>query len=87
MPKPRRIPVFNLEAELAKKQPELDNTPLTFGKYEGLTPTQIADSDPSYIIWMWENLKGSKCSDTLYEDCVTELRDEADDYESIPFLW
>lgn len=60
----------------------LDHTPLTFGKYKGKTPSQIADINPSYIVWLWENVEGPKhCSKLLYNDCQIDTeQDNEDDY-------
>lgn len=56
----------------------LDTTPLTFGRYKGKTPEQIADLDPSYIVWMYENVKPKACSRSLWVAC-TDAMDEAED--------
>lgn len=29
-----------------------DSQPLPFGKYKGRTPDEIAEDDPSYIVWL-----------------------------------
>lgn len=44
----------------------LDAQPLDFGKHRGLTPEQIAKDNPSYITWMFENIKPKRCSHQLY---------------------
>lgn len=59
----------------------LDKTPLTFGKYEGSTPEEIADLDPSYIVWMYENISPKKCTRELYLACEEE---EHYDYDAFP---
>jgi hypothetical protein len=64
--KPRRIPAFDLNAEIHKEM-DIDQEPLRFGKHAGKTPEEIADEDPSYIIWMFENVRPSPCSTSLYE--------------------
>ena len=35
---------------------DLDHTPLTFGKYKGQTPDEISEHDPSYIVWLYNNI-------------------------------
>lgn len=63
----------------------IDFTPLTFGKYKGLTPEKIALRDPSYIVWAYENdIQAPLISKTLYTDCLNDIRkyraeDEEDD--------
>lgn len=47
----------------------LDDTPLTFGKLAGNTPNQIAEVEPSYIVWLHENLDKMVCTNKLYEHC------------------
>lgn len=75
MPKPRRIPAFSLSSEL-NKDIDIDKEPVRFGKHIGKTPTQIAEEDPSYLIWAYETFTTQKpCSKDLYEAC---LLDEAD---------
>ena len=60
-----------------------DHTPLTFGKYKGKTPEEIAEYDPSYVVWMYDNVSGPPCSKVLRDDCKKDVReyeaDKADD--------
>ena len=68
------------EEELA-----LDKTPLTFGKYRGMTPDEVSEHDPSYVVWMYETIKPKKCSSFLYESCMRDLKpDEEEEYDG-PF--
>ena len=68
------------EEELA-----LDKTPLTFGKYKGMTPDEVSEQDPSYVVWMYETIKPKKCSSFLYESCMRDLKpDEEEEYDG-PF--
>lgn len=46
-----------------------DDTPLTFGKYKGQTPTQVSGDDPNYIVWMYDTLDTKFCSKRLRELC------------------
>jgi hypothetical protein len=43
----------------------IDTLPTTYPKYRGLTPQQICDKNPSYLVWMMENGK-RVCSEELY---------------------
>jgi hypothetical protein len=54
---------------------DLDNTPVTFGKYKGHTPEEISVVDPGYIVWMFDNIKPAKCSKELRDGCEWELRE------------
>lgn len=54
-----------------KSPEELDHTPLTFGKYRGMTPSELGEVDPQYVCWMFETVKDKNtCSALLYKDCV-----------------
>ena len=65
---------------------KLDHTPLTFGKYKGKTPSDIAEEDPSYIIWMYENVTNkSTCSALLYQACVEDEREQDSDFDDTLF--
>jgi hypothetical protein len=58
----------------------LDVTPLSFGQYRGKTPMQVAQIDPSYIVWMKANvLDKPTCSRDLALEC--ENRCEPDEEE------
>lgn len=52
-----------------------DTTPLTFGKYKGQTPEAVAEYDPSYIVWMFENVRTAPCSKALANDCKQNVRE------------
>lgn len=60
--------------------PDLDDTALRFGKHKGLTPNEIAENDPGYIVWMYENLDNAPCSEALYDECYTENEFHKDFY-------
>jgi hypothetical protein len=51
----------------------VDHLPLTFGKHVGKTPDQISETDPKWLIWAYENIKGrTVCSKTLYNACCED---------------
>lgn len=54
-----------------------DTSPLVFGKYKGKTPEQVAEIDPSYVVWMYETVKPAPCSTALYDACRMDI-DEGD---------
>ena len=50
---------------------EIDHTPLGFGQYRHLTPSEIADFDTQYLVWVKETIinRGMLISDVLYKEC------------------
>lgn len=52
-----------------------DKEVLTFGKYKGKTPEEVARIDPEYLAWAYNNITPKPCSRALYEDY------EQDSYE------
>lgn len=58
--------------------PDDDERPLGVGKYSGKTPNQIADIDPSYIVWMYDTINPKRCSRELYLSCEAHGRDDED---------
>ncbi len=56
---------------------ELDHAPITKGtKHRDRTPSTIAQLDPFWLVWAYENWNPKPCSKLLYEDCKAEV-DEA----------
>ena len=51
----------------------INDTPLTFGKYKGITPNEIAGYDPQYLVWAYENTKQKVCNKDLYESCCEDV--------------
>ena len=60
-----------------KKPKDPDNEPLTFGKLQGHTPLEIFDSEPSYLVGLYENAGTHLLSRALYEEAMDEA-DERD---------
>ena len=54
---------------------DIDNTELTFGNYKGSTPEEVAKKDPSYIVWMYANVKPARCSKDLAIACEHDDRE------------
>lgn len=54
---------------------DIDDVPLSFGKYKGTTPNEIAGTDPSYVVWMHDTIKPRVCSKDLAIACEQEERD------------
>ena len=60
---------------------KLNDTPLTFGKYKGKTPVEIAETDPKYVIWMYDNVTTHPtCSKQFRDYCEQDERDEEADH-------
>lgn len=49
---------------------QLDDLPLTFGKYKGKTPKQVSKYDPSYVVWMFSTVKPTPCSSRLFKTAL-----------------
>mgnify|MGYP003598667753 FL=1 len=70
---------------MTEEELTLDKTPLTFGKYQGMTPDEVSEHDPSYIVWMYETIKPKRCSHFLYPCCLGNSKeDEEEEYDG-PF--
>jgi hypothetical protein len=63
-------------SQIKPKDP--DSTPLSFGKHRGLTPWELYQNDPDYLVWAWENVGPHVCSRELYE-LARELAGEHDE--------
>lgn len=63
---------------------ELDHTPLDFGKHNGKTPSEIAEIDPKYVIWMYHEFDNQPCSKVLYNACVEAEEDDPTHNEDYP---
>ena len=57
----------------------VDNMPLEFGKHQGKTPNEIAEIDPSYIVWLYDNLEEKFVTRALRDMCEEAAYD---DYET-----
>jgi hypothetical protein len=66
----------------SSKEEELDFRPLTFGKYRGKTPEQVAEIDPSYVCWMYKEVKPTPCSLALQVVCENEVRESKAEWGS-----
>lgn len=56
-----------------KSDEELDHTPLPRGQYQGQTPSQVAEHDPAYIVWLSENWNDKMVSDLLVRACMEDI--------------
>ena len=44
-----------------------DDVPMTYGRYKGRTPEEVAKEDPVHLMFLYENATGPKpCSRELY---------------------
>lgn len=53
-----------------------DHTPMWAKKHEGKTPSQVAEIDPSYLVWAYETWDRPPCSKLLYEECVRDVAEQ-----------
>lgn len=60
---------------------KLDHTPLSGGKYKGLTPDQISEFDPDYIVWLYRHSNPPGCSNWLYVTCLDSRYELGNDEE------
>ncbi len=67
----------------------MDDKQLGFGKYAFKTPNQIADSDPRYIVWLYEEHKEGKqlVSKSMYTACQMDIDEEGDHTEDCYSVW
>lgn len=54
---------------------EMDHSPLSWGKYKGQTPSQIAEHDASYLVYMATQKSEPFISKALLRDCMKETGD------------
>lgn len=54
----------------------IDNKPIGIGKYRYLTPNEVAEDDPGYIVWLYDNLFPRRCSKALRDACDADLQEE-----------
>lgn len=43
----------------------LDTTKILFGKHKGKTPREVAQEDPEYVVWMYDECRPAPCSKDL----------------------
>lgn len=56
----------------------LDHSPMAKGKYgpkrgNGNTPNWVAEHDPEYLVWAYENWDPKPCSHLLYLECIKDV--------------
>jgi len=61
---------------------DIDSKRLTFGKYRGRTPEEIAEYDPSYVVWMYDTIEFKHCTKDLRDMCEMDVRESEDEYYS-----
>jgi uncharacterized protein (DUF3820 family) len=58
------------EKEQAAIKADTDHTPLKFGKYKGRTPNDVAEIDPQWLVWAYNNvLNFPVCTKLLANEC------------------
>jgi hypothetical protein len=53
---------------------------INFGKYKGKTFDEISDIEPSYILWLSENVEGIKLPKKWLEAIEWDVREEEDNF-------
>lgn len=53
---------------------------INFGKYKGFSFEEISDIDPSYILWLSENVESVKLPKKWLEAVEWDVREEEDNY-------
>lgn len=58
----------------------LDHSPMRKGKYgpdrgNSKTPNQVAEIDPSYLVYAYDTWTDKPCSNLLYRECVKDVAD------------
>lgn len=66
----------------AAETADIDDTPLQFGKYKSKTPNEVADIEPSYIVWMHANVLPPLCTRGLAQACEDSGEDDTDNWLS-----
>lgn len=54
-------------------------TPLAFGKYRGMTPSDVSVIDPSYIVWLHDVVGKDTVTEGLYEDARADVDQNDED--------
>jgi len=62
------------------KDEDLDHTPWVKGKYKGRTADEVAQIDPSYLVWAYEAWSPKPCSAILYKDCKADVARDRQSY-------
>lgn len=58
-----------------------DSIALKFGKYASQTPEQIADLDPGYIVWLYDEFDSRLVSRALYLACDQKYDKQIEDID------
>lgn len=61
------------KARNAMSDEELDHAPLPVGQYKGQTPSQIAEHDPGYLLYLAQKADWKVASEVLLRDCEGEV--------------
>lgn len=53
-----------------------DELPFPFGKYKGMTANQVAEIDPSYVVWAYDHWGCPPVSKELRDACEQDMREK-----------
>lgn len=62
---------MKLFKDLKDPKPNYDD-PLRFGKHKGMTPEEVAEIDPGWVVWAYDTCNPKPCSKALAIDCEYE---------------
>lgn len=71
-------------ADLTPFITNIDDVPLSFGKHKGESPNEIAQEDPGYIVWIYDNIDPKPCTKDLRDAC--ELDEAEEDFGFMPMV-
>lgn len=70
-------------ALIPKKEIDIDDVPLGFGKHKGKTPNELYKAEEfSYICWLYEECEGDHVSEELYDEAMIEKEFHREDSPS-----
>ena len=52
------------------------NSPIDIVKYRSMTPNEVAEDDPRYVVWLYDNIFPRRCSQALRDACDADLQEE-----------
>jgi hypothetical protein len=64
---------------------DIDEQPLTIGKYIGYSSDKVAAADPEYLVWLYDNSEVKPCTKHLRDLCEMDILEEQEslnDYEN-----
>lgn len=81
-----------IPARKEKDRSNIDNEPMTFGKYRGKTPEEVSEIDGPYLVWAYQARETKPCSEAMYNLCTGIIYHDAEsDFQKeiagLPNMW